>query len=136
MDKNPYEYDKTRPLSQVLDSRQSNQVANARHSRQLSVDQTKSHGTSLTASKQNRTRSSNSGNQAALHSIERDVCQNLALNMNKNTYEIFMSNKKVVKFQLNEPIFLLQEPTDTLEYFETKCIVCSQKLKRASKHFW
>ena len=97
MDKNPNDYDKTRPLSQVL-TRSSDQVANPRHSRQRSVDQTNSHGVSLTASKLNKTRSSNSGNQAALHSIERDVCENLAKNMNKNTYEIFMSNKKAVKF--------------------------------------
>ena len=65
MDKNPSGDGKTRPSSQVL-------MANARHSRQLSVEQTNSHSTNLTPTKLNRTRSSNSGNQAALHSIERD----------------------------------------------------------------
>ena len=98
MDKIPFDNDKTRPVSQVLNTRSSNQVAISSNSRQLSIDQTNSHSTNLTPTKLNRTRSSNSGNQAALHSIDRDVHENLALNMNKNTYEIFMSNKKAVKF--------------------------------------
>ena len=71
-----------------------------------------------------------------VYSRLRDEGENLALNMNKNTYEIFMGKQKVVKFQLNEAIFQLQRPTDTLEYFETKCIVCSQKLRQTYKHFW
>ena len=72
------------------------------------------------------------GFQSSLNDTE-DI--NLAKDMNRNTYQVRLGNKKVV-FQLNEGIFRLDSPTQTLHTSDSQCVVCDIKLKRSHKHYW
>ena len=58
----------------------------------------------------------------------------IILNMNKNTYQINLGNKKAT-FMLNDPIFLLEEQTKSVCFKDTKCISCDKDLERKNKHF-
>jgi rRNA maturation endonuclease Nob1 len=66
---------------------------------------------------------------------ESDAGLNSHLNkeMTKNTYEINVGSKKI-KFNLQDPIFSLDEPTTEEFSHEASCVVCDKELGKKHKN--
>lgn len=59
----------------------------------------------------------------------------LIINMNKNTYQINLGNKKTT-FMLNDPIFSLEDATKVQFLKDTKCKSCDKDLEKKNKNYW